>query len=123
MTVFLTLEEALTVAAAVIAGPVEVRDYGLLESALARPQTTIYGDEVYPDLDQKAAALLQSVVGNHALVDGDKRLGFACLSVFLNVNGSPLALTEEQAYELTIDVAAEKLKDLGEIGRRLRSDG
>ena len=48
-----------------------VRDYGLLEAAVARPQATVFGKDAYPDLDAKAAALLHSVARNHALIDGD----------------------------------------------------
>ena len=76
MTRFLTLEDALAAAQAYLGRRPEVRDYGLLESALLRPQCSVFGQDAYPDLDHKAAALLSSLVGNHALVDGNKRLGW-----------------------------------------------
>ncbi len=100
---------------------VEVRDHGLLSSALARPQTTVFGKDAYADIDHKAAALFQSLVGNHPLVDGNKRLGLACTAVFLHMNGKPLTLGEHEAYELTMDLAAGELESLEDIVRRMRS--
>lgn len=120
MTFFLTLEEALAIGAAATGAPLEVRDHGLLEGALARPATTVFGEDAYPTLDEKAAALLQSLVGNHALVDGNKRTAFACMSVFLAANGQPLTLSEDDAYELVIDVATRRLPEVADIARALR---
>lgn len=119
MTNYLTLEDALLVAERATGGPVEVRDFGLLESALNRPATEVFGAEAYPLLEEKAAALLQSLVGNHALVDGNKRLGFACMAVFLGMNGRPLQLTEDEAYDLTMDVAKGDLDSVRLIADRL----
>lgn len=120
MTFFLTTEEALRIGQAVTGAPLEVRDIGLLEAALARPRASVFGVDAYPTHDEKAAALLQSLVGNHALVDGNKRLGFACTSVFLTANGHPLSLTEHEAYDLVIDVARGTVSDVAEIAARLR---
>ena len=64
-----------------------VRDVGLLESAAARPRTSLWGGDAYPTLGSKAAALLDSLVNNHALVDGNKRLGWLATVVFLDLNG------------------------------------
>lgn len=119
MTIYLTLEEALVIARGAVGGEVQVRDYGLLESALARPRTQLFGEETYTTLGLKAAALLQSLVGNHPLLDGNKRLGFACTAVFLHINGHPLKLNEDEAYDLTMDVAAGRAGDLAEISERL----
>lgn len=119
MTLFLTVEEALAIAAAATGGPVQLRDAGLLEAALARPRATVFGADAYPTLHEKAAALLQSLVGNDPLVDGNKRLGFAATAVFLAVNGSPLRLSEDEAYDLAIDVASGATSALGEIAVRL----
>ena len=88
------------------------------ESAAARPQTTVFGADAYSSLHDKAAALLQSVVGNHALVDGNKRLGLGSLIAFLGVNGWRLTLTNDEAYALVMAVASGEL-----AGRRLRSRG
>lgn len=121
MTRFLTLEEALRVAEVATGAPALVRDLGLIESALARPQTSLFGDDAYPTLDEKAAALLQSLVLNHGLVDGNKRLAFACTSVFLTINGEPLELDDEhEAYDLVIAVATSDLSTIPEIAAALR---
>ncbi len=72
--IYLTLPELLHVAVRTLGSEPGVRDYGLLESALARPQATAFGSEAYPSLDAKAAALLHSLAGNHALIDGNERL-------------------------------------------------
>ena len=69
-TEYLLLEDALAAAEAALGYPAEVRDYGLLESALARPRATVFGEDAYIGLDAKAAALLCSLVANHTLVDG-----------------------------------------------------
>lgn len=118
---YLNLAEALRIGEAVTGGPLEIRDVGLIESALARPQASAFGADAYPSLDEKAAALLQSLVLNHGLVDGNKRLGFACASVFLTVNGEPLDLDDKtEAYDLVIAVATGELGQISEIAARMR---
>lgn len=121
MTVFLTVEEALRIGEAVTGAPLQVRDHGLLESALARPRTSVFGEDAYPTLHEKAASLLQSLVGNHALIDGNKRLGFACTSVFLAINGASLTCSEDEAYDLVIDVATGQLDTVKAIADRLHA--
>lgn len=121
MTRFLTLEEALRIAEAVIGETPLVRDLGLVESALARPQTSLFGDDTYADLHTKAAALLQSLATNHPLVDGNKRMAFACTSVFLTLNGEPLTLDDDtEAYEVVMSVATGALHEVDDIARALR---
>lgn len=115
MTFYLTPEEALRIIEAAIGGRPMVRDLGLLASALARPATTLFGADTYPSLPLKAAALLHSLVNNHALVDGNKRAGFACVAVFLGINGHPLQLTQEEAFDLVLGVADGTLTELAEI--------
>jgi death-on-curing protein len=118
---YLNLGEALRIGEAVTGGPLELRDVGLIESALARPQASAFGADAYPSLDEKAAALLQSLVLNHGLVDGNKRLGFACTSVFLTVNGEPLDLDDKtEAYDLVIAVATSELAEISDIVARMR---
>ncbi|OPF82670.1 death-on-curing protein [Streptomyces antioxidans] len=85
---YLTLPELLNLAERL--GADEVRDYGLLESALARPQASVFGQDAYPDVWQEAAALMESLARNYALVDGNKRLSWYATWVFLHVNGHPL---------------------------------
>lgn len=111
-TRFLTLEDVLTIARALGAGP--VRDIGLIESAAARPQSTIFGADAYPTTPLKAAALLHSLVRNHALVDGNKPTGWLSFTVFLALNGVAVNMDHDAAYYLVLDVAQDKLS-LAEI--------
>jgi death on curing protein len=113
--IYLTLPELLHVAVRALGNEPAVRDYGLLESALARPQAAAFGQDAYPDLDAKAAALLHSLARNHALTDGNKRLSLATTIAFYGVNGRRLTLTNGEAYDLTMDVAAGKLDSVDEI--------
>ena len=118
--IYLTLPELLHVAERTL-GQVAVRDLGLLESAIARPQTSVFGDDAYPTLEQKAAAMLQSITRNHALIDGNKRLGLAAVLAFLGLNGRRLTLTNDEAYDLVIRVATGELDDIVQIADALRS--
>lgn len=109
--------------AAIAAGPsVVVRDLGLLESAAARPQTNVFGSEVYETLLEKAAALLHSIVSNHPLFDGNKRLGLLAAATFLELNGVRLKapdLIEDRAYDLVIAVASGDVAEVDELADRL----
>lgn len=98
-----------------------VRDAGLLDSAAARPRATLFGAEAYPDLETKAAALVQSLVGNHALIDGNKRLGLAALIAFLGVNGRRLTWTNDEAHDIIIAIASGELDDVAAIAARIRA--
>jgi death-on-curing protein len=119
--IYLTLPELLHIAERVLGSGPPVRDVGLLESAVARPQATAFGADAYPDLDGKTAALLHSLARNHALVDGNKRLALAALIAFYGVNGHRLTLTNDDAHDLVIDVATGHLDSVEEIAGRLRS--
>jgi death on curing protein len=85
----LTVEDLLSIAVEIIGVPA-VRDVGLLDSAAHRPQASAFGKDAYPTIHEKAAALLEAVVRNHALVDGNKRLGWAAAAVFYDLNGFDL---------------------------------
>jgi death-on-curing protein len=113
--IYLTLAELLRVAERVLGPDVKIRDIGLLEAALARPQTTAFGADAYPTLDEKAAALLHSLARNHALVDGNKRLALSGLIAFYGVNGRRLILTNDAAYELVMAIASGELDTVAEI--------
>ena len=113
--IYLALPELLHIAVRVIGTEPEVRDYGLLESALARPRATAFGSDAYPVLDAKAAALLHSLARSHALVDGNKRLALAATIAFYGVNGRRLTLTNDGAYELIMSVAEGKLDSVDDI--------
>ena len=99
-------------------GGLQVRDFGLLDSAAHRPQATAFGDDAYPDLDTKAAALLESIVHNHPLVDGNKRLGWVAVVVFYGINGLALRAPEDEAYDLVVGVAEGQLT-YGEVAAQL----
>jgi death-on-curing protein len=116
---YLTLEDGLGLVKVLGAGP--VRDLGLLDSACHRPQAGFFGREAYPTLAGKAAALMHSLACNHALVDGNKRLALLATVVFLRVNGHRLDLTDDEAFDLTLSVAAGQL-DADGIEKRLRLD-
>ena len=103
-----------------LGSPPPFRDVGLLASAVARPQTTIGGDDAYPTIWTKAAALLQSVVNNHALVDGNKRLGWLATAVFLEINNASVAgAIDDAVYGLVMAVTATDC-DVHQIARRFQ---
>jgi len=118
---YLDLADLKAGAAAVLDGSLEVRDWGLIESALARPQATVFGEDAYPTLWEKAAALLMSLVGNHPLVDGNKRVGFTCAVLFLHKNGVAVEFEEDPAYDFVIAVAERRLNDVAEVASVLES--
>ena len=103
---FLDLDDVIGMAVLLLGDPAPIRDLGLLGSAVARPQTTAFGDDAYQDLWTKAAALLQSIVTNHALVDGNKRLGWLSTAVFLEINGIEISrASDDDIYDLVVGVA------------------
>jgi len=104
MTDYLTVEDLLRLTRDLGIGPVS--DIGLLDSAAYRPTTSLYGHEAYPTIDKKAAVLLESVVANHPLVDGNKRLGWLAVVVFYGLNGIDLDAPDDEAYGLVIEVAS-----------------
>ena len=117
--IYLTLPESLHVAHRALGGEPQVRDIGLLESALARPQATAFGSDAYPGLDSKAAALLHSLTRHHALVDGNKRLGLAGIIAFYGVNGRRLSMTNDEAYDLVMAVAEGRFDSVEQIAAEL----
>jgi death-on-curing protein len=118
--IYLSLPELLHVAERTLGPGYAVRDYGLLEAALARPQATAFGKDAYPDLDAKAAALLHSIARNRALIDGNKRLALAAVITFYGLNGRRLILTNDEAYDLVISVAAGELDSVDDIAAVLQ---
>ena len=121
MTVYLDLDDLLLVAARAVDGKVVVRDYGLLESAVARPKTTVVGAEAYPGIHTKAAALLHSLCRNHALVDGNKRLAWTACQVFLGLNGEWVEASEDDRFDLMIAVASGAIDNVDQIAEQLRT--
>jgi death-on-curing protein len=116
--IYLSLEDLLHVARRTL-GSVELRDVGLLQSALARPQASAFGKDAYPSVHTKAAALLHSIARNHALVDGNKRLALVSVVAFYGLNGLRLTMTNDEAYDLVMSVAAGDLDDVGLIAASL----
>lgn len=104
----LSVEDLLEIAAGVI-DHVVVRDAGLLAAAAARPQMTVFGDDAYPTFEDKAAALLHSLVSNHALVDGNKRLAWSAARVFCLLNGRDLSYSVDEAEDLMLSAASGQL--------------
>lgn len=118
--IYLTLAELMHVARRVVGADLVIRDAGLLESAVARPMATYAGEDVYLTLEEKAAALLHSVVRNHALIDGNKRLGLAATLAFLGMNGRRLTFSNDEAYDLVIAVSTGALDEVASIAREIR---
>ncbi len=119
-TEFLDLEDLVRLVELLGVGP--VRDVGLLDGAAARARSSAFGQDAYPTLELKAAALLHSLCKSHALVDGNNRLGLLATATFLRVNGLPFRLTQDEAFDLVMSVA-EGAMELPDIAARLRTDG
>lgn len=118
---YLDLDDLVVLAAGLLGDPPPIRDLGLLGAAVARPRTSAFGEDAYPDLWTKAAALLHAVVKHHALVDGNKRLGWLACAVFLDLNGvDPTAASNDEVVGLVTDVAARTVEVPG-LAARLRA--
>lgn len=108
MTAYLSLEQILALHKAQIAeygGAHGLREVGGLESAIARPQMTFGGEDLYKDVPEKAAALWHSLVMNHPFIDGNKRIGAMAAELFLGLNGVDLGATDEELVEITLATA------------------
>ena len=114
---YLDIEDAVALIRMLNVGP--IRDVGLLDSAINRPRSSAFGEDAYPTLTLKAAALVHSVTNNHALVDGNKRIGWLCVAVFCDVNGTSVDLTDDEAFQSVWDVASSSI-DVPAIAERLR---
>jgi death on curing protein len=118
---YLDLEDLLNLARRLLGDPPPIRDVGLLDSAAARPQATAFGQDAYSDMWTKAAALLHSIVKNHALIDGNKRLGWLSTAVFLEINGVEItSAANDDVYDLVYAVAGTDV-DVDEIARQLQA--
>ncbi|MGN6125113.1 MAG: type II toxin-antitoxin system death-on-curing family toxin [Humibacter sp.] len=112
-------DDLLLLAAVILGGDPPVRDLGLLESAVARPAAGYGGEDLYPTIPLKAAALMHSIAKNHALVDGNKRLALGTLLAFLWMNGHQLTMTNDEAFAFTKRIAAGDLDDVTEIATEI----
>ena len=117
---YLTMDDVLAAAEAHLGDPAEVGDYGLLESAVARPQATVFGEDAYPTIHEKAAALLQSLAANHPLLDGNERTAFVATALFYGLNGHHVpGSAEDELFDLVIAVATWGLDTVSKIAKRL----
>jgi death-on-curing protein len=121
MIEYLDLDDLLEIARAAIGEDVAVGDYGLLESALARPRASVFGKDAYPDLHLKAAALLHSLARNHALIDGNKRLAWTACRTFLAINDQWITAPEDDRFNFAIEVATGGIPELDKIAEHLRT--
>jgi death on curing protein len=112
VTDYLAVDDLLEVARRVVGGDLRIRDAGLLASAAARPRMTVFGQDAYPGIWEKAAALMESLGRNHCLIDGNKRLAWNAAWLFLGLNGHALRepLDEDAAEQFVIDVVTGKLE-------------
>jgi death on curing protein len=123
MTRYLSAEQILFIHARLIdetGGEHGVRDLGMLQAAIHRPKSTFDGEELYPDIISKATALMESLVKNHAFLDGNKRTGISAVAMFLQANGLILIASNFQLVEFTLQVAQSQL-DLDAIANWLRA--
>ncbi len=116
---YLTVGEVAAINGAEI-GPDLLADFGLLESAVLRPQQTVFGQDAYPDIDSKAAALMHSLVRNHPFIDGNKRTAVIAVVVFYGLNNLWLDAAQDEIVALAVDVA-EGILDVAAIAGRLQS--
>lgn len=117
---YLDAEDLVELTRRLLGDPPPIRDLGLLGAAAARPQASAFGEDAYPDVWSKAGALLHSIVGNHPLVDGNKRLGWLATAVFLELNDvSVSAAANDDVYDLVMSVATSALS-IHEIAAALR---
>jgi death-on-curing protein len=122
VTEFLSAEDLLVIAVNATGAQPLVRDYGLLESAAARPRTSLFGADAYADIWAKAAALGHSLIRNHPLLDGNKRLAWVAVRTFLELNDvPPLRVDVDQAERFILDIASGELDEVAEIAKRLRA--
>lgn len=117
---FLDLEDVMEMVRYLDVGP--VRDIGLLDSAISRPRSSAFGEDAYPTMSLKAAALLHSITKNHALLDGNKRLAWLGTLVFCDLNGSAPQLSDDEAFELVWEIASSQM-DVTSITERLHLGG
>jgi death on curing protein len=118
---YLTIDDLLVLAERMLGPEFEIIDIGLLQSAVARPQQSAFGEDAYPPTDEKAAALLHSLVANHALQDGNKRLGWASTVLFYAMNDIHLAEHEDEQVEFVVAIAAGRLSHVPEIAKKLQT--
>lgn len=121
MTEHLDLDDLLAAAEAAVGQSPDVRDVGILEAAVARSRASVFGEDAYPDPHAKAAALLHSIVTGHALVDGNKRLGWVSVRLLYRMNGFDLRAPVDDAFRLVTSIADRTVRDVPDIAARLQA--
>lgn len=119
---YLDINQVLAIHSEVIkqtGGSEGTRDLGLLDSAVARPQATFGGEDLYPDIFSKAGCLGHSLIRNHPFVDGNKRTGYMSIRLFLNINEYDLKASEDEKYKVVMEIA-EKERDEKSIAEWLK---
>ena len=121
---YLSLQEVISLHSVLISqsgGSSGSRDRGALESAVAQPEASFGGEDLYPDLASKAAALGHSLIQNHPFVDGNKRIGHAAMEVFLLLNDHEIVASVDDQEKIILDVASGKVSriELSEWIRKL----
>lgn len=123
MTEYLSVEDVFGIGERATGAPVHARDVGLIDSACQRPRASAFGQDAYPTLLRKAAALLQSLTSNHPLIDGNKRTAWLATVVFLRLNHADVFVPDGydgEAANLVLAVADGTLRELDDIEDRLR---
>jgi death-on-curing protein len=117
MTKYLNLSDAIKLTGRL---GFHIKDSGLLEAALARPRASAFGEDAYPEFELKIAAMMQSVIKNHALIDGNKRSAWLLAVSFMFLNGYKHNFTEELAFDLILGLATDKyeIEDAAKIIRK-----
>ena len=87
-----------------------IRDYGNLKSALARPFQTFDGTDLYTTIEEKAAAIGESIVINHLFLDGNKRTGYILMEAGLRYGNKKITLGDDKVYQFVIDISTGKIK-------------
>lgn len=121
MTIYLELEEVLAIHDALVPDQPQIRDIGAIQAALARPQASAFGQDAYPDIWHKAAALMHSLACNHGWVEGNKRTAWTATMTFLEVNGCCLdpKFDQADAEELVVAIADHRITEVGQIASEL----
>lgn len=118
-TGYLTADEVVRFNARFV-GHGALRDFGLLDSAVMRPQSSAFGEDAFPSIHEKAAALLHGLARNHPFVDGNKRTAWACVSTFYMINGFIISADQADIVALVVDTAEGQL-DVPTIAATLKS--
>ena len=97
-----------------------IKDPGLLEGALARPQTTVFGQDAYPEFELKVAAMMHSIIKNHPMIDGNKRTAWSLAVIFMFMNDYKHNFSEEKSFDLVLGIATDKY-DIVEAAKIIRT--